>query len=505
MPATTGDYKLTGGTPLDVRERRADYVSKDAEGSALTTLISADAHPSVLGADGVDFAGETQRRTRTVTTITGRDSNGRVTSSETVLFTTKQGSDVFQPTAIKRNGEWAYSDPNYPTMAGVADAAIQHDLKNTNSLLSRSLNNGVTQAINKSAAVDPNDKEYLLQGWGNKTRDKIWDDANPPSGLTSQPQNVELSPDNVKRSKQNDRGQGVSDGTRLKNFTGPDGLRFPSDLGNSDMDVIKFDLVPFKPREFTSTEGNLSGLQDRAKGKSIGSVILPIPGGIQENFSVGFGDGTMSPMQAAGAKVMDAAFGKGGIEKATEAFGNTAKNIVNNPESRAAIEGYFQGQALGLSMDQILARTRGMVTNNNLELLFQGPVLRPFNFNFKLSPRDEGEAATIRQIIRFFKQGMAPQRSKSQLFLKAPHMFEIKYLVRGKGKHPSLNSFKTCACIGFTVNYTPDGTYNTFDDPGASMTAYELRMQFKELDPVYNEDYGNSGSEVPAEVGFIQK
>ena len=162
MPATTGDYKLTGGTPDEVRTRQADYVSKDAEGSALTTLISADAHPSVLGADGVDFAGETTRRTRTITTITGRDTNGRVTSSETVLFTAKPGSDVFQPTAIKRNGEWAYSDPNYPTMAGVADAAIQHDLKNTNSLLSRSLNNGVTQVINKSAAVDPNDKDCLL-------------------------------------------------------------------------------------------------------------------------------------------------------------------------------------------------------------------------------------------------------------------------------------------------------------------------------------------------------
>ena len=56
MPATTGDYKLTGGTPLDVRERKADYVSKDAEGNALTTLVSADANPSVLGADGVDFS-----------------------------------------------------------------------------------------------------------------------------------------------------------------------------------------------------------------------------------------------------------------------------------------------------------------------------------------------------------------------------------------------------------------------------------------------------------------
>ena len=170
---------------------------------------------------------------------------------------------------------------------------------------------------------------------------------------------------------------------------------------------------------------------------------------------------------------------------------------------RTALEAYFTGQGIGLTVDQVLARTRGQVVNNNLELLFQGPVLRPFNFNFKLSPRDDTEAQSIRRIIRFFKQGMAPQRSQGNLFLKAPHMFEIEYITRGESgvKHPSLNSFKTCACIGFAVNYTPDGTYNTFDDPGASMTAYELRMQFKELDPVYNEDYGNTGN-LPAEVGF---
>ena len=502
MPATTGDYKLTGGSPQDVRDRKADYVSTtnpDPPGSKnvtqLTTLISADAHPSVIGADGVDFAGETTRRTRTITTITGRDTNGRVTSSETVLFTAKPGSDVFQPTAIKRNGEWAYSDPNYPTMAGVADAAIQHDLKNTNSLLSRSLKNGVTQAINKSAAVDPNDKEYLLQGWGNKTRDQIWDDADPPSGLTGQPQNVETSAEAVRNHEVQSR---VAKGTRIKNFGK---YVFPSDLGDSTMDVIKFNMVRFNPRKFTDAGQGLQGLKDREKGTIIGSVMLPIPGGIQENFTVGFGGGPMSPMQAAGAKIMDAAFGDGNLSSAADAFGDTFKTFTESQETRDLLEGYFQGQALGLTMDQITARTKGMVINNNLELLFQGPILRPFNFTFKLSPREIGEAQMIRRIIRFFKQGMAPQRSQTNLFLKAPHMFEIEYLVRNGEKHPSLNSFKTCACIGFTVNYTPDGTYNTFDDPGASMTSYELRMQFKELDPVYNEDYGNTG-DLPAEIGF---
>ena len=503
MPATTGDYKLTGGSPLDVRERKADYVSttnpdppKSKNVTQLTTLISADANPSVIGADGVDFAGETTRRTRTITTITGRDSNGRVTASETVLFTAKQGSDVFQPTAIKRNGEWAYSDPNYPTMAGVADAAIQHDLKNTNSLLSRSINNGVTQAINKSAAVDPNDKEYLLQGWGNKTRDQIWDDADPPSGLEGQPQKLaETSREAVRNHQVQSR---VAKGTRIKNFGK---YVFPSDLGESTMDVIKFNMVRFKPRQFTDAGQGLQGLKDREKGTIIASVMLPIPGGIQENFTVGFGGGPMSPIQAAGAKIMDAAFGDGNLSGAADAFGDTFKAFTESQETRDLLENYFQAQGLGLTMDQITARTKGMVINNNLELLFQGPVLRPFNFTFKLSPREDGEAQMIRRIIRFFKQGMAPQRSQTNLFLKAPHMFEIEYLVRNGEKHPSLNSFKTCACIGFAVNYTPDGTYNTFDDPGASMTSYELRMQFKELDPVYNEDYGNTG-DLPAEIGF---
>ena len=71
-----------------------------------------------------------------------------------------------KPTAIKTNEEWAFSDPNYPTMAGVADAAIQHDLKNTNSLLSRSINNGIKQAINKSDDVNENDwYEILAKGY----------------------------------------------------------------------------------------------------------------------------------------------------------------------------------------------------------------------------------------------------------------------------------------------------------------------------------------------------
>jgi hypothetical protein len=42
------------------------------------------------------------------------------------------------------------------------------------------------------------------------------------------------------------------------------------------------------------------------------------------------------------------------------------------------------------------------------------------------------ESEMIRSIIRFFKQGSAAQKSESNLFLKAPHTFQIEYLHKGK-------------------------------------------------------------------------
>ena len=81
----------------------------------------------------------------------------------------------------------------------------------------------------------------------------------------------------------------------------------------------------------------------------------------------------------------------------------------------------------------LLARTKGATINPNLELLFNGPTLRPFSFQFRLSARNKTEAEEIIKIIRFFKQGMAPIRTEGNLFLLAPHTFQIHF-VHAKGK-----------------------------------------------------------------------
>ena len=50
-----------------------------------------------------------------------------------------------------------------------------------------------------------------------------------------------------------------------------------------------------------------------------------------------------------------------------------------------------------------------------------------------------------------------------------------------------LNRIKECALLNMSVNYTPNNNYATFDN--GAPTSIELTLAFKELDPVFNDDY----------------
>ena len=64
--------------------------------------------------------------------------------------------------------------------------------------------------------------------------------------------------------------------------------------------------------------------------------------------------------------------------------------------------------------------------------------------------------------------------------------------------HPSLNRIKTCALTGFNVDYTPSGSYMTFNDEKRTMTQYAVQMNFTELNPIYEDDYQDGGASADA-------
>ena len=162
------------------------------------------------------------------------------------------------------------------------------------------------------------------------------------------------------------------------------------------------------------------------------------------------------------------------------------------------IQAKFSAAAVGADANSLFSRTQGMILNPNLELLFQSPTLRPFTFQFKMSPRSAAEAKVITQIIRFFKQGMAPIREESRLFLKTPHTFRIKYVQMGDNdKSIYLNKFKECALLSCSVQYTPEGNYAPYED--GAMSSYQMSLQFKELEPVYNDSYKDMPTDA---IGF---
>ena len=225
--------------------------------------------------------------------------------------------------------------------------------------------------------------------------------------------------------------------------------------------------------------------------------------GLSESMGVAWGEDTLNDIQASLAGTAMNAMTSAGEGNFKQVGADVAKGFedlagkVKDEGTKKAVAAYFAGQAVGAN---VMGRATGNVINPNLELLFTGPQMRSFNFNFTLTPRDREEARTCRKIIRAMKRNMSPQRSDQNLFLKTPRIFELKYIYgEGNTEHPFMNKFKPCACRSFNVNYTPDGSYMTYaGEP--SMTSYTIGMSFGEIEPIYADDYKGGSNAVT--MGF---
>jgi len=288
-------------------------------------------------------------------------------------------------------------------------------------------------------------------------------------------------------------------GTRNKGFGT---YVFPESLrqgGKHGQDFLKIDMMKYEPKKFSKDSFSFSERSTDTDKRSIGSVILPIPGGIQDGQSVTWGESTMTPIDMAKANAALTGVTKG-LGAMAEEVGNMAGNLAGAVDDNSdALAAVIAGMAAGAG--NMLTRTTGAIANPNMELLFGGPSLRTFSFQFQLSPRSKKEAMQAIKIIRFFKQGMAPIRTKSMLFMKSPHTFKLSYRKSANEEQKYLNKFKECALGTFGVNYAPNGNYSTFED--GVMTAYQISMTFRELNPIYNDDYGDQPENtLPEEIGF---
>ena len=235
-----------------------------------------------------------------------------------------------------------------------------------------------------------------------------------------------------------------------------------------------------------------------------GTILLPIPSQIQDTNNVQFDDSTINGLTAVGVQAaegfMNIDLGQNVFtqipEIATEAKTSLKEGVGNKAAATNAISKFLASKAVGIfggqvTTNQLLARGSGEILNPNMELLFGGPSLRNFRFNFKFTPRNEKESEQVKLIIRAFKRNMSPQAQGGTLdsgnfFLKSPNVFSLRYRT-GRKNHPFLNRFKQCFLTSVNTTYTGEGIYSTYDDGTPVSTVLDLT--FKEIQPIYDVDY----------------
>ena len=270
---------------------------------------------------------------------------------------------------------------------------------------------------------------------------------------------------------------------------------------NIDQDKLQISVLEYKPRPLPSKQSKPSlgiGEREGYRSRVLGSVFLPVPGNVVDSNNVSWDQDTLDPAKLALADSFFDNVQGGGVDGLIDSLGSTAQAIgVNKGDTKEAIAGALAKAATGGS---ILTRSTGKIINPNMELLFKGPQMRTFQLSWKMSPRDYEESEMIKRIIRMFKQSMAVKRSESQIFLKSPNTYKLRYLTARKREHSFLPKIKECALVGCSINYTPDGNYQVYEN--SSMVAYQMSLSFNELEPIYHDDYTKLDQDRDESIGF---
>jgi hypothetical protein len=243
------------------------------------------------------------------------------------------------------------------------------------------------------------------------------------------------------------------------------------------------------------------------------TIALPMPQNISDAMSVGYAEDSLNPLQVAGLNL-----GMGLIKGADgKELPATVENIftemkraggIKDDKTIDAFKSVVTAKAINqlganVNPQSVITRASGQILQSNLELLFNNVSLRSFSFAFDFAPRNRNESEMVARIIRTIKEGMSARKGENPaVFIKSPKIAKLAYM-KGSQAHPFLNKMKSGFITDMSVNYTGSNTYATYNDG----TPVHMRMQFtfKEMNPIYADDYasdGELGNAVGGGVGY---
>lgn len=357
------------------------------------------------------------------------------------------------------------------------------------------------------------------------------------------------------------------------NRVGPNGygksLRYPQDHLQHDSDYVMFNFYRYTPpfkkdmgertywwegaktgknaleqqaqREVSGVgrggldEYNKSALYSRAE--VLTPIVLYMPEDISSSYKANW---TGKAFSNVARDAMEAA-SQGGWSK-VEGLSDGVNNLMKRSKALVGAQAIRTATQTitgdTLSNDDVFGGISGVILNPNAEMLFGGTEFRTLTLNYKLVPRNEGEARAIKGIIKTFKQAMLPthnvggadakvfgqqvgdnnksgqsefvggddvldlnyQKTRHWLdwfnwfgtgtahagggldnaFIAVPNLVNVAFM-NGSGLNPNVPQYKMCAITNVDVNYTPDGAWATYGDGTPVATTLSLSLQETKL------------------------
>jgi hypothetical protein len=347
--------------------------------------------------------------------------------------------------------------------------------------------------------------------------------------------------------------------------------RYPKDFTADDVNGTDYMLFTAQRKDYasqTATGANTSTLNlgayndgykdDTSLGGGTYKVILYMPQKITENYSQGWTNNTLGPEVGTILAGIPKIALKGTPPVPVGGGGSTTKMMVTR-----IIEEYLMGKAIqgagrlgasSLTANSILSATGGVIYNPMMEVLYDGPDFRRFNYEFTLFAKSEADAQEIYKIVNFFRFCSVPTYGASSAnqdalgaaiqstgstadvtqalsdplnvgnlinsglgalatnvgagvtgtgtllfsgdsrFVQQPPFVRVQYR-RNATDHPYILNPKPCALTNLNIDFTPTGNYTVLDNFGsksvATVVATTISFSLTEIKALYSEDIAN--------------
>ena len=239
-------------------------------------------------------------------------------------------------------------------------------------------------------------------------------------------------------------------------------------LGKGLKGAVKGVAVANIPTIGVAVAGKTSPTTTRSNRRTAATIALHVPNQLSVRYSMAWSDEetvNFSMAEEGVSQVLNA-LGKKSKSATEGAVESGADMIVNKTLAKGP-----QGSALSAKL--------GIAANPKKEQVFKGLDFRTFQFDYQFYPRSSKEAEQVLKIIKQFKYHMHPEyKSANQFVWIYPSEFDIVYYNNGQ-ENESLHRHTSCVLTEMNVNYTPNGSFTTFDN--GMPTQINMQLTFREL------------------------